>query len=107
MGRGKGRTKGGEAFRVGHLFPKIKQAIENDEILEVDFTDMAGLDYSFLDEAFGGLVFEEKMEAKKVLATIKFLPERSYFDSFIQNAIDRICEAGDMPRQRRGETPNR
>ncbi len=107
MGRGKGKTKGGEAFRVDHLSPKIKQAIENDEILEVDFTDMAGLDYSFLDEAFGGLVFAEKMDAKKILETIKFLPERSYFDSFIQNAIDRICEAGKISKQRRGETLSR
>ncbi len=107
IGRGKGGTRGGEAFRIGHLYPKIKRAIENGEILDVDFTDMIGLDYSFLDEAFGGLVFEEKMDAQKVLETIKFLPEKSYFDSFIQNAIDRICEAGGMPRQRRSETPNR
>ncbi len=47
IGRGKGGTRGGEAFRRDHLFPKIKRAIENGEILEVDFTDMLRLDYSF------------------------------------------------------------
>ncbi len=61
IGRGKGGTRGEEAFRIGHLYSKIKQAIENGEVLEVDFTDMMGLDYSFLDEAFGGFVFEEKI----------------------------------------------
>ncbi len=107
MGRRGGNKKGGEAFRVGFLSPKIKQAIEKGEILEVDFTGMLGLDYSFLDEAFGGLVFAEEMDAQKVLDTIKFLPEKSYFDSFIQNAIDRICEAGGIDRQQRGEILSR
>ncbi len=100
IGRGKGGTREG-AFRMGHLSPKIKQSIENDEILEVDFTDMMGLDYSFLDEAFGGLVFEEKIDTQKVLNTIKFFSEKSYFDLFIQNAIDRICEDGGMSRKQR------
>ncbi len=103
MGRRGDDKKDGEAFRVGFMSPKIKHAIEKGEILEVDFTDMLGLDYSFLDEAFGGLVFAEGMEAQKVLDTIKFLPEKSYFDAFIQDAINRICEAGGMPRQRRSE----
>ena len=107
MGRGIGGTNGGEAFRIVHLSPKIHQAIKNGEILEVDFTDMATLDYSFLGEAFGGLVSEEKMDAQKILDTIKFLPEKSYFNTFIQNAINLICDAGKMPRQRRSETPNR
>ncbi len=88
---------------MGYLSPKIKRAIENDEILEVDFTDMMVLDYSFLGEAFGGLVFEEQIDAQKVLNTIKFFPEKSYLVPFIQNAIDHICDAGGMPRQLRND----
>ncbi len=77
IGRGKGGTRGGEAFRMGHLSPKIKHAIKNDEVLEVDFTDMMGLDYFFLGEAFGGIVFEEKIDAQKIINTIKLFPEKS------------------------------
>lgn len=46
----------GELFRDTILIPKYRQAVENNEILEIDFDGTFGYSPSFLDEAFGGLV---------------------------------------------------
>ncbi len=43
-------------FRDKLLFPKLKDAIENDDILLVDLDGSSGYGTSFLEEAFGGLI---------------------------------------------------
>ena len=83
----------GEAFRVDILCPKIRKAIKERESLEVDFTGMHGLSGSFLEEAFAGLVREEGLDADDVLRTIKFLPEDSHFDLYIELVREYIKEA--------------
>ena len=85
--------KSGEAFREDILYPRICVAIEKQEILEIDLTGMCGLAASFLEEAFGGLVREKGLDSDDILRTIKFLPEKSYFDLYIELTKEYIKEA--------------
>ena len=85
--------KSGETFRDDILYPKIRAALDKQDILEVDFTDMSGLSSSFLEEAFGGLVRKHHLNPDEVLKTIKFLPEKSHFDLYIDLTKGYIKEA--------------
>ena len=46
----------GEQFREEILLPALRQALESNGELIVDFDGLAGAPSSFLEEAFGGLV---------------------------------------------------
>lgn len=52
----------GEEFRKNILLPIYKEAIKNDEKLEINFDGCYGYATSFLEEAFGGLVRELKQK---------------------------------------------
>ena len=87
-------NKSGEVFREELLYPRIRSALDKGESLEVDFTGMMGLNASFLEEAFGGLVREhDDLTSEKILQAIKFLPENSYFDTYIEVTKEYIQEA--------------
>ena len=83
----------GQAFREDILSPKICEAIKKQDTLEVDFTGMDGLSATFLLESFGGLVREHGMNPAPVLDTIKFLPEKTFFDLYIEIAKEFIQQA--------------
>lgn len=59
----------GEAFLKDVLLPKYKDAVSNDEKLEIDFDGTFGYSPSFLDESFGGLV--RKIKEKGILNNIE------------------------------------
>ena len=61
----------GEAFREQILIPKYKQAIENNEKLEINLDGGYGYPSSFLEEAFGGLA--RIYEPQDVLNTLTFI----------------------------------
>ena len=46
----------GELFRETILLPKYEKAIENSEILTIDFDGTYGYANGFLEEAFGGMI---------------------------------------------------
>ena len=75
------------------MYPKICEAMKERGFLEVDFTGMHNLSDSFLEEAFGGLVRTKKLNPDEVLRTLKFLPEDSHFDLYIEIAKEYIEEA--------------
>ena len=60
----------GTTFRQEHLVP----ALRNFDKVEVNFDGVAGFGYSFLEEAFGGLVQKEGMDKK-------FLDTRLFFST--------------------------
>lgn len=94
IGRYKGDSdKSGEVFREDFLFPRISEAMKQGDVLIVDLEGMEGLSSSFLEEAFGGLVRENKLSPEDVLRTLKFKPENSYFDPYIENTKKYIREA--------------
>ena len=92
---GRFRTHGdtsGQAFREDILYPKICEAIKNKDTLEIDLEGMLGLNSTFLEESFGGLVREHGMNPDEILKTIKFLPGY-HLDLYVELAQEYIQEA--------------
>src|SRR5665648_209293 len=63
----------GEEFREKVLLPKLKDAIQKKEKLEIDLDGTAGLGTSFLEESFGGLIRIDNVEHSVILDTISFI----------------------------------
>ena len=69
-------------FRDQLLYPKLKDAIENDDTLIVDLDGAAGYGTSFLEEAFGGLIRECKLSYQEIMdhLRLKSVDDPSYID---------------------------
>lgn len=69
-------------FRDNLLYPRLKDAIENNDILMVDLDGSAGYGTSFLEEAFGGLIRECKLSYQDIKAhlQLKSDDDPSYID---------------------------
>ncbi|MDR0971382.1 MAG: STAS-like domain-containing protein [Bacteroidales bacterium] len=63
----------GQEFRQKILLPKIKEAIEKNERLEIDLDGTAGLGTSFLEESFGGLIRVNNLDYQTVINTLDFV----------------------------------
>ena len=85
----------GEAFREKLLLPRFKEAEKSGQLLQIDFTGMKCLSSSFLEEAFGGLVRKTKQEPKLILERIRFVPEGTHLDEYIENTKRFIERAGE------------
>lgn len=81
----------GEEFREKILLPKLKEAIEKKEKLEIDLDGTAGLGTSFLEESFGGLIREDNMDYKIIIDTISFISEDD--PDYIDEINDYLKEA--------------
>lgn len=81
----------GEEFREKILMPKLKEAIEKNEKLEIDLDGTAGLGTSFLEESFGGLIREDNMDYKIIIDTISFISVDD--PDYIDEINDYIKEA--------------
>ncbi len=57
----------GELFRRELLAPAIRKAISRKEKLTVDLDGTAGYGRSFLEEAFGGLIREDKLDYQTIV----------------------------------------
>lgn len=80
----------GEIFRERILAPKIKDAIKNDNKIEINLDGTAGYGTSFLEEIFGGLIRVDNIsydEIKKRL-TIISLEEDYLLDDIEQDLLD-------------------
>lgn len=62
----------GKDFREKILLPKLKEAIKEKKKLEVDLDGTAGMGTSFLEEAFGGLIREDKLKYADIKDIIIF-----------------------------------
>ena len=80
----------GERFRKEFLLPRFKDALESKDTLLIDLEGVAGLSSSFLEEAFGGLVEVTEEKPDTVLEVLRFTPEGTYFDPYIDNIKDFI-----------------
>ena len=69
-------------FRDQLLYPKLKDAIENNDTLIVDLDGAAGYGTSFLEEAFGGLIRECKLSYQDIMdhLHLKSVDDPSYID---------------------------
>lgn len=94
---GQRRTDGernAERFREDFLLPKIKRAIGEGEVLDVDFSGLAGLDVSFMNEAFGGLVRDHHLPPDAVLKAMRFVSDHSYLDPLFEHLREVIKNGG-------------
>ena len=84
----------GEAFRDKYLIP----ALEQDQIIEIDFDGVFACPPGFLEEAFGGVIRHYSHDVNYCTARIRFKPAsktkyQNYIDvanKFMQDAIERI-----------------
>ena len=67
----------GEEFREDWLLPKLKQASKSNPLI-VDIDDAAGYPYSFLEEAFGGLVRDKHFTADNLKSILKIEAHSGY-----------------------------
>ena len=77
----------GELFRNEILLPKYLEAINNNEILSIDFDGSFGYSTSFLEESFGGLTRELKR-----IGILKNISIVSNDDATIQGLINQYVE---------------
>ena len=86
-----------EAFRDDVLIPALRQAQAAGARLEIDFTGLEGCSAAFLHEAFGGLYVLGEWTPEVLLATIKFMPEKTYYDIYLTNARGFLAGVVDRP----------
>lgn len=85
----------GQDFRTQLLLPKLLDAIQKDEILFVILDGTAGLGTSFLEEAFGGLIREDKVDYNQIKSHLKFVSEEDpeYVDEINEYMEDAYAQS--------------
>lgn len=63
----------GELFRVEHLAPEFSKAVTEGYVLVVDLDGTAGYGTSFLEEAFGGLIRNNKYSIAQLEIHLDFI----------------------------------
>tara|TARA_R110002012_G_scaffold210271_1_gene380898 strand:- start:2191 stop:2532 length:342 start_codon:yes stop_codon:yes gene_type:complete len=83
----------GEVFRNTILAPKVKQALKEGKGIVVNLDGTAGFGTSFLEEAFGGLVREDKIPFKDLKKHLSIVSEE---ETYLKEDIwDDMKEASD------------
>lgn len=65
----------GQDFRTQVLLPMLRKAIEQNCILEVSLDGTAGFGTSFLEESFGGLIRENKIDLQTIKKSLKLISQ--------------------------------
>ncbi|MHA4737779.1 STAS-like domain-containing protein [Dyadobacter sp. MSC1_007] len=74
----------GEQFRESFLKPAIEHAINGSYRLLVDLDGTAGYGTSFLEESFGGLIREDKLDYEQI---IKHIVLSSFEEEYLKDDI--------------------
>jgi hypothetical protein len=81
----------GELFREDILFPFISRAIKENCVLSVDLDGALGYGTSFLEEAFGGLIRENKIAYELILKHLEIISIEE--DYLINDILQYLKEA--------------
>lgn len=81
----------GQEFRQNVLLPKLKEAIEQKVKLQVILDGTAGLGTSFLDEAFGGLIRDDKVKYEDIQSYLELVSEED--EDYIEEINQYIKDA--------------
>ena len=84
----------GEEFRDKILFQKMEEAIKQDKILVVNLDGVAGYATSFLDESFGGLIYNKGMDYNEVISHLEI--EAEEFERYKEKVYEYLKEAKEM-----------
>ena len=83
-----GDKRSAQAFREDILCIKLKEAIEKDKILTIDFTGLTvGLGSSFIEEIFGGLI-RDGFSKEEILKHIEIKALFPYFERQAKKFIE-------------------
>lgn len=63
----------GELFRREFLRPAMEKAISTNQKLTIDLDGAAGYGWSFLEESFGGLIREDKMDYHAIVRVLEVI----------------------------------
>ena len=78
----------GELFRKNVLADKIRRAIQNNEIVQINLDGTAGYGTSFLEEIFGGLIRENGFKYENLKKVLKIISsEEPYLLEDIENDL--------------------
>ena len=84
----------GEQFREELLLPCLHAALAANETVDVVLDGTAGYGTSFLEEAFGGLIREDRLTVEEVLATLHFVShEEPYLVADIKSYVEQAGHA--------------
>lgn len=81
----------GQDFRTKVLLPALRNAISNEDKLVVILDGTAGLGTSFLEEAFGGLIREDRLDYELLTKTLEFISEED--PEYIEEIDEYMKEA--------------
>lgn len=86
----------GQEFREKHLYPQLVQAIKEDAVLTVDLDGTSGFGTSFLEESFGGLIRNNKLNLCVVRKHLEFksIEEPELIDEVMEYMEDAQDEFG-------------
>ena len=79
-----------QVFREDILLPKILHALQKNDILELDFNGMKGINPSFMREAFCALVSKHGLPSDDVLKVLRFSSKDPYFQRRFEKLKDLI-----------------
>lgn len=65
----------GESLREDHLLKLVREALNNNSSLLIDLDGTNGYGTSFLEEAFGGLIREDKFTLPQLQQILRFKSE--------------------------------
>lgn len=82
----------GEQFYHDYLNKYFKEAFEKKEILYIDLDDTSGYAPSFLDEAFGNLVYDFSIKIVKKFIKIKSQQEPEWKDMLLNETFPQWQE---------------
>ena len=97
--------RSGEVFREDILRPELADAAQKGEQLVIDFSGMVGVNPSFLEEAFGGLVrvpdpkHGKTLSADEIFRLVKFYSDKPYFNPYIKK-IEGYIRAADKEKSK-------
>lgn len=91
----------GELFYLNYVKPYFKKAVKENKILVVDLDNTAGYASSFLDEAFGNLVYDFDFDDIRIHLKIISLQEPDWINIIQDDIIVKWKEKKDrnLPRK--------
>ncbi|WMN11923.1 STAS-like domain-containing protein [Marivirga salinae] len=85
----------GEKLRNEIVFPQVSESIKKNEKIEIDLDGTAGYGTSFLEEVFGGLIRENKLDYDELVEFIEIKSDEEPY--LIEDIFEYLKDAYENP----------